>query len=358
MASSFLSSGPKKKDHVVAIDLGTRVTKAVLVNRRGDSFSLSNFIVKDAPVYDRTLSADKLTDHLKSVMHDLGAKGKQVTLVIGTGDSVLRTAELPSIPARQLLQLLKVNSKTYLQQELKQYLFDCHILGPVAESGEGEGAQKGGKSRALVGGAKQEYVENLKLAAKQAGLVVDIITTSLVQPANAFEQAMPDVFEKEVVALVDFGYKNSFISILMMGELSLSRAVGFGAAKLTTGIAESLGVSQAEAEGIKIAKALPVLQGITKASLQTSSFISAASFQETTRVLTEAAVNGKVDGLYGLKENVIVGRLIPAGTGAVMNAVRTIAADRDTVLAEEVAKQLAEEEAAAQVEVEEVGAAE
>jgi type IV pilus assembly protein PilM len=252
MVLPFLSSGPKKKDHVVAIDLGTRVTKAVLVNRRGDSFSLSNFVVKDAPVYDRTLSADKLTDHLKSVMHDLGAKGKQVTLVIGPGDSVLRTAELPSIPARQLLQLLKVNSKTYLQQELKQYLFDCHILGPVAESGEGEGAQKGGKSRALVGGAKQEYVENLKLAAKQAGLVVDIITTSLVQPANAFEQAMPDVFEKEVVALVDFGYKNSFISILMMGELSLSRAVGFGAAKLTTGIAESLGVSQAEAEGIKV----------------------------------------------------------------------------------------------------------
>jgi DNA-directed RNA polymerase subunit beta' len=59
-----------------------------------------------------------------------------------------------------------------------------------------------------------------------------------------------------------------------------------------------------------------VLLGITKASLQTRSFISAASFQETTRVLTEAAVNGKVDTLEGLKENVIVGRLIPAGTGA------------------------------------------
>ena len=61
---------------------------------------------------------------------------------------------------------------------------------------------------------------------------------------------------------------------------------------------------------------MPVLLGITKARLQTRSFISAASFQETTRVLTEAAVNGKVDTLEGLKENVIVGRLIPAGTGA------------------------------------------
>jgi DNA-directed RNA polymerase subunit beta' len=77
------------------------------------------------------------------------------------------------------------------------------------------------------------------------------------------------------------------------------------------------------------AVAMPVLQGITKASLQTHSFISAASFQETTRVLTEAATAGKVDTLNGLKENVIVGRLIPAGTGSVMNKLRQVAATRD-----------------------------
>jgi DNA-directed RNA polymerase subunit beta' len=77
------------------------------------------------------------------------------------------------------------------------------------------------------------------------------------------------------------------------------------------------------------ATAMPVLQGITKASLQTHSFISAASFQETTRVLTEAATAGKVDTLQGLKENVIVGRLIPAGTGSVMNKLRQVAATRD-----------------------------
>ncbi|QNT77331.1 DNA-directed RNA polymerase subunit beta' [Entomobacter blattae] len=77
------------------------------------------------------------------------------------------------------------------------------------------------------------------------------------------------------------------------------------------------------------AVATPVLQGITKASLQTQSFISAASFQETTRVLTEAATSGKVDTLNGLKENVIVGRLIPAGTGSVMNRLRAVAAQDD-----------------------------
>jgi DNA-directed RNA polymerase subunit beta' len=79
------------------------------------------------------------------------------------------------------------------------------------------------------------------------------------------------------------------------------------------------------------AKGKPVLQGITKASLQTRSFISAASFQETTRVLTEASTQGKVDNLIGLKENVIVGRLIPAGTGAFISSVRRLAAGRDKV---------------------------
>ena len=86
-------------------------------------------------------------------------------------------------------------------------------------------------------------------------------------------------------------------------------------------------------EGLKPASGHPVLQGITKASLQTRSFISAASFQETTRVLTEAAVSGKTDNLEGLKENVIVGRLIPAGTGSVVNRLKQIAAERDRAAA-------------------------
>ena len=92
--------------------------------------------------------------------------------------------------------------------------------------------------------------------------------------------------------------------------------------------------AKTEERGGKPATGIPVLQGITKASLQTQSFISAASFQETTRVLTEAAVSGKVDNLEGLKENVIVGRLIPAGTGAHMNRLRSIAAARDREAAE------------------------
>ena len=89
------------------------------------------------------------------------------------------------------------------------------------------------------------------------------------------------------------------------------------------------------AEGKRPAAGDPVLLGITKASLQTPSFISAASFQETTKVLTEAAIAGKTDTLQGLKENVIVGRLIPAGTGGTMTQIRRIATSRDEMILEE-----------------------
>ena len=100
---------------------------------------------------------------------------------------------------------------------------------------------------------------------------------------------------------------------------------------------------KAEADGRKPAYGQPVLLGITKASLQTRSFISAASFQETTRVLTEAAVVGKGDNLEGLKENVIVGRLIPAGTGARLNELRRVAQDRDAQIEADRASRITDE---------------
>ena len=107
-------------------------------------------------------------------------------------------------------------------------------------------------------------------------------------------------------------------------------------------VGEHIDREEFEEENLKLAEAgrapaegSPILLGITKASLQTKSFISAASFQETTRVLTEASVAGKKDLLNGLKENVIVGRLIPAGTGAQMNQLKRIAAQRDREIQEQ-----------------------
>ncbi|MEW6303427.1 MAG: pilus assembly protein PilM [Verrucomicrobiota bacterium] len=234
----------------MVIDLGTRVTKAIQLQRKGEAYHLTGYTLQDAPVYERNIAVEPLTEHLKNVAHGLGGRIKQVSVVLGVGDSILRHAEMPMVAVNDMRQMLKFNSKNYLQQDFPDHLFDAQIL-QLAAGAEG-GAAKGQKAKVLVGGAKRQLVTDVQAAAKNAGLVADQITTALIGPANAFEMANPDTFNKEVVALVDFGYKNSTISILMLGELILSRVVGFGAAKLTSGIAESLGVTNAEAEGIKI----------------------------------------------------------------------------------------------------------
>ena len=254
MALPFLSNSGKRRDQAVVIDLGTRVTKAVSIQRKGEAYSFSGFAMVDAPVYDRGISPDILSEHLKTVVHQLGVRTKQLVIVLGVGDSILRTAEMPLVALNDMRMMVRLNSKNYLQQEFQDYLFDCHVPQSNFDGAKStDGSVKlPSKGKTLVGGAKRQLVEDVKLAAKNAGMTAEIITTGLIGPANAFEMAMPDVFAKEVVALVDFGYKNSTISILMMGELMLTRVVGFGAAKLTTGIAESLGISNAEAEGIKV----------------------------------------------------------------------------------------------------------
>ncbi len=123
------------------------------------------------------------------------------------------------------------------------------------------------------------------------------------------------------------------------GETTLLKGEHVDKAEFEAANEKALAAKRAPAQGE------PILLGITKASLQTRSFISAASFQETTRVLTEASVQGKRDKLVGLKENVIVGRLIPAGTGGATQQVRRIATERDTKVIEE-ARALAEAAAA------------
>ncbi|MEW6158982.1 MAG: pilus assembly protein PilM, partial [Verrucomicrobiota bacterium] len=180
-----------------------------------------------------------------------GGRTKQVSLVAGVNDTVLRHAELPMIPVADMRLMLKFNTKNYLQQDLPDFVFDCHILPPRSGTNPAE-AGKTQKCKVLVGGAKKQLLDNLQTAAKAAGLTAEQVTPSLIGPPNAFEMAHPEVFEKEVVALVDIGFKNSTISILLNGELSLTRVVGIGGDKLTSGLAEAMGISYAEAEGLKV----------------------------------------------------------------------------------------------------------
>jgi type IV pilus assembly protein PilM len=251
MAFAFLGKQSKRLDQIVAVDLGTRSTKAVHLQRKGETFAMSGFTIQDAPIFEKTISPELLTEHLKAITQALPGRPKHAVLVIGIADSLLRHAELPPVPVNDMRLMLKYGSKNYLQQDYPDHIFDVEILPPPPGTTAAE-VKSGQKLRVLVGAAKKQLLDGLQSAMKGAGLIAAAITPSQIGAANAFEMAYPEVFSQEVVALVDLGFKNSSICILNKGELSLNRVVGIGGDKLTQSLSEALSVSYAEAEGIKV----------------------------------------------------------------------------------------------------------
>ncbi len=254
MGLPFFNGHSKKRDQIIAIDLGGRSTKAVHMQRRGDVYTLLRYCVMDAPIYEKNLSVDLLAEHLKAIYQALEAKTKYVTLSLSVTDSVVRHTELPQIPVSEMRQILKINTKNYLQQDLPGHTFDCYfITSRNGEKGEGVKINAGAqKLKVLVGGAKKQLTDDLQAAVRQAGLVPDQVVPGIVGPVNAFELAMPDLFSKEAIALVDIGFKTTSICLLQKGDLIVSRVVNIGGDRLTQGLADSMGISYAEAEGIKV----------------------------------------------------------------------------------------------------------
>jgi type IV pilus assembly protein PilM len=254
MALPFLNGTAKRPDQLLSIDLGGRTTKAVHLQRRGESFTLSRYALLDAPIYEKNLSADLLAEHLKSVCQALEAKTKIVTIAVGVNDAVVRHADIPQMPVDDMRQVLKNNTKNYLQQDLPGHVFDCFIIPPrgFLKTPDKARAAASQKHKVLVAGARRQLLDDIQTAVKTTGLIPDHVVPGLVGPVNAFEMAMPEIFSKEVIALVDIGFKNTSICLLQEGELILSRVVAIGGDRLTNGLAESLGISYAEAEGIKV----------------------------------------------------------------------------------------------------------
>ena len=258
MALPFFNGQSKKRDQIIAIDLGGRSTKAVHLQRKGDVYTLLRYCVMDAPIYEKTLSVPLLTEHLKAIHQTLETKTKFVSLALSVTDSIVRQAELPQIPLDDMRQILKNNTKNYLQQDLPGYTFDCYfIINRLLGNGNNSDANKSlgaasQKLKVLVGGAKKQLADDIQTAVRQAGLIPDQVMPGIVGPFNAFELAMPEIFNKEAVALVDIGFKSTSICLVQKGELIVSRVVNIGGDKLTQGLAEAMGISYAEAEGIKI----------------------------------------------------------------------------------------------------------
>ncbi|HXB58571.1 MAG TPA: pilus assembly protein PilM [Candidatus Acidoferrales bacterium] len=251
---------------MLAVDLGSRTTKAVLMERRGEIFAMTRYALLDAPIYEKKISAELLAGHLREVVQKLDAQPKWVTLALGLDDTMVKQIELPQIPLDDMRLVLKNNSKAYLQQDLNGYAFDCHIFPPKL-SPEAAKVATVPKLKVLVGGAKQELLNNFHAAILDAGMQASHIMPGLICPMNAFELAQPDAFAKETIALVDIGFKHSSICIVDHGELVLTRMVNIGGDRLTTGLSESLNISYAEAEGIKVGMA-PEVQSALESQVQ------------------------------------------------------------------------------------------
>jgi type IV pilus assembly protein PilM len=153
------------------------------------------------------------------------------------------------MPAEDIRMILKNNSRVYLQQDLTGYVFDSY-MGTSAKNGAAKEGQQ--KHKVLIAGTKNQIITTFVAATKNAGLLPDHIVPSILGPINAFELAMPEVFTGQTAALVDIGFRSSSISILQEGQLILNRVVSIGGDRLTAGLAETMNIGYAEAEGIKV----------------------------------------------------------------------------------------------------------
>jgi Tfp pilus assembly PilM family ATPase len=267
MALPFLA-GKVKRTQMVSVDLGSRITKAVLLEQRGGAWALTGYALLDAPLFEKKISPELLTEHLKAVVEALGTKIKLVTVALSLDDAVVRLVDLPQMPVDEMRLVLKNNSKTYLQQELPGHVFDCHLFAPrPSANGQPAGenpksAGRANKLKVLVTAARQQLVNDYQQAIKESGLVADHLVPGFVSLVNAFELAQPELFKNESVALVDIGFKQTSICVLDAGQLALMRVVNIGGDKLTAGLAETMSISYGEAEGIKIGMAPEVMSSL------------------------------------------------------------------------------------------------
>jgi len=224
----------RKRDEIVAIDLGSRVTKAVHLRRKGAHFQLEKYVMLDSPIYEKTPTVELLADHLTSMVQAIGAPTRKVSLLLGAANSLLYHADLPASSMSDLRKMVRLSPKTYLQQDLTDYLFDCYSSEDAKSDGGGRSKRKG---KVMVAGARRRLVENLQEAARNAGLSLEQVTLAQIGTVNAFKM-LPEESHGEVVALLDIGFHSSSISIVRKGELVLTRVVNLGAEKFSGVLAQ------------------------------------------------------------------------------------------------------------------------
>lgn len=235
-------------NQIIAIDLGSRSTKAVCIEKDGEALRLVSYTIQDRPDHRKNLSRESLSKHLSAVTEALNTKTKNTVLIVGATESLLCHAEMPVIEGSQMRKMVKLNPKLYFQQELPNHSFDCFVLhqGTDSKASSGKAIRK---AKTLIVAIKDGLLKYLVSSAESAGLDVQQVTTSQTGAANAFLNSS-EMAHNKVVALVDIGFSNSTISVLVNGEITLTRVVNIGADKFTSGLAEAMNITYSVAEGL------------------------------------------------------------------------------------------------------------
>ena len=238
-------------------------------------------------------STEDITQGLPRVEELFEARRPKRCGLIAKIDGVVRISE------EKKSKVIIINNKDTLEEEKVGIPYG---INPLVNDGD---EVKAGDS--LISGAKypQDILEAQGAEAVQKYIIAEI--------QNAYRTQGVDINDKHIEVIIR--QMMSKYEVVDPGSTKLIQGTKYSFSEIDIANKEIKARIEAGEEGLTLAEFKPTLLGITKASLATDSFLSAASFQETTRVLTDAAIKGKVDPLFGLKENVIIGKLVPAGTG-------------------------------------------
>ena len=252
MTLPLLNRSPGQRDQIVAIDLSTPVTKAVHVRRNENGLTLlmENYCLQKTPFEGQGRSRKLLAEHLKSVHQALKTKTRDLVLVIGMEESMLRHVESPLLERNEMRHALALNSRQFFREDMPDCVFDCFTT-PL-KKGDPNPAAKTGKHPVLVGIAKQEIPRELNSAAKLAGLNLLQVVPAQIGLANAALQGAGNTGHDEALLLVHVGPNTTTVSFLSKGRLTLTRAIALGGDHLSQGLAEAYDVS-APSEQAKIA---------------------------------------------------------------------------------------------------------
>ena len=261
----------KRGNSVIGIDLGKRVFKGVLLQRKGDSrYVLTSYASREVP--EELKSADELAQQLKLLVKDLGSSAKACAVAVSDPGSLLRIIEQPETPVDLLRNALRLNGLAVLNQECKDFVLDC---APLSANGNGHGDASHGDTHTaggvqykkyLVGGMLRPTVKQISDAISKTRLSADILQLAPVCSFNAFELAYPEVFANETFLLLDMGHLQSTVLIGSKKELVLVRSVDYGGKSLMQALTAD-GALDASAAQVLINEGDPGMTEICRNSL-------------------------------------------------------------------------------------------